>query len=196
MSNKLKIVLIEDQPKDVECIIRKFKETVEWLRKYKFLDAMKFDDIIIEHVKGSVRNVARGEEYIHYIKSDISRIEQALQNEEENDKVGILTDILLTKREVERARVNDFTEIEMVNTICNRFEEKYPIYFTTGLLTYGSRAWSILGKEEMCRHYIQKELIENPAKKAIARAIYWLANEEDMPLELANKIEKAELDDL
>lgn len=195
MPINLKIVLIEDQPDDAEVIKKRFTETVDWLRERELLSEMKFDSMSIEFIKGSEKNIARGKNYFHYNERDISEIETVLQRKKENEKVGILTDILLDKKEVERARVNDFAEIEMVNKICKAFEDKCHMYFITGLLTFGSRAWSILGKENMCNRYIQKDLIDIPSRKAIARAIYWLANGEQIPTDLAEKIEEREIEE-
>lgn len=196
MSIGLKIILIEDQPDDAKLIVSRFTETVKWLETKGLLSEMKFDNMSMKYIEGSVKNIARGKEYNHYSENDIFRINDVLQKEKACNKVSILTDIILDKKEVERARVNDFTEIKMVNKICEAFENICPIYFITGLLTYGSRAWSILGKENLCHRYIQKDLIDIPSRKAIARAMYWLANSQEIPTSLSEKIEKKELEEL
>lgn len=194
---ELKIILIEDQPKEANQIQKAFTETFEWLEKADFISEMKIDKMTIEYVKGSLKNVAKGEEYLHYKDSDISKIKDVLQKYKKNSniKVAFLTDVLLTQGEVKRARVNDFSDIGMVNKICEEFEKDYPMYFITGLNTFGSRVWSIIGKEHLSRCYIQKELIDISSRKAMARVIYWLANKENIPCELKDKIEQKELEE-
>lgn len=195
MSINLKIVLIEDKKIDSDMIIKRLTETVEWLKGKDFLLEMNFDSITIVAVRGSDKKKKKGIWHYYYKNTDILRIDAELKETKENEIVGILSDILLTKEEDDKASVNDFAEITMVNKICESFEGKYPIYFITSVHTFGSRAWGILGKEKLISHYVQKELVDMPSKKAIARVLYWLANSKEIPIELSARIEEKEIED-
>lgn len=195
MPVNLKILLIEDKVNDVEMIKRRFNETVEWLRDKSFLCEMKFDTVFIEHIKGTVKKRHKEEQHFYYSDAVVAIVQDALENIELGEKICILTDVLLTKEDDEKARVNNFDEISLVKKICDSFEDSYPMYFITSISSFGSRVWRIFGREHLVNCYIQKDVVDLPSKKGIAEALYWLSNKELMPREFAEKIEKKELED-
>lgn len=195
MNKKLVILLIEDNMKDVEMIIARFNETLKWLKDKNLISEMGFEDLSIEHIKGDKLGRHKGNRHYYYDDSVIDAIESKINEFSEEDKIGILSDILLTKEDDEKARVNNFNEISLVSKLYEHFEERCAIYFITSISSFGSRVWRIFGRECLAGRYIQKGLVDLPSKKGIAEVLFFLSNKHEMPVKIANKIEENEIKD-
>lgn len=117
-----------------------------------------------------------------------------MTNASEEQKFGILIDVVLTREEYKNASINNFSMNLLAKQIFERFDKSGHVYVITGLKNFSSRAWGFLGSDGMSQRYIPKEWVMSyPSCKAIARALYWMWNGEPIPEKLSNEIEDLEL---
>lgn len=195
MAESLGIILLEDSVNDAKMIQKELETTIELLNKWEITQKMGFSSLRVEWVYGSDTENKREKRYKHFTSGDLPKIQDRIKEmEHEVSHVGILMDVILTRKEQGQADVNDFSCVEFSKNIMDTYEQKYNIYIVTGIRNFGSRAWGIYGRENMVERYILKGLInEYPSRKAIAGLLYWLYHKMALPEELADLIESKEL---
>lgn len=195
MVKQLKILVIEDEEKNAKTVKREFEATRDKLKEWELLDKMHLQEVelSIEWLQGTDRVTKRGKDYLFYTEQILGEIEKKLKKKT-NGRIGILLDVVLTREEQERCNVNDVSRIELSKKIYDRFEKKCNLYLITGLRSFGTLAWGIFGREDVKNRYIPRELVADyPSHMAIAQALYWLNNREEISVELLRTIEDKEL---
>lgn len=193
MAEQLKILVIEDEEKNVRTIEQAFIDTVDKLKEWDLLDKMKFQHINMEWICGTDKVTKRGKDYLFYTDQVLDELDKKIAKKADG-RIGILLDVVLTREEQEKCNVNDFSRIELSRKIYDRFERKCKLYLITGLRSFGTLAWGIFEREGLKNQYIPRELVGDYASNmAISQALYWLNNGEEISKELLRKIEEKEL---
>lgn len=193
MAKQLKILVVEDEQRNVDIVKQAFHDTVEHLKRWNLLSEMNFDHISIEWIRGEDKTTKRGKEYYFFTEKVLDELEKRIAREP-NEKLGILLDVILTKEEQERCNVNDFTRVELSRKIFDKYEDKCNLYLITGLRSFGTLAWGIFGRNNLKDQYIPRELVgDYPSYMTISKALYWLKNGKKMNEELVKTIEEREL---
>lgn len=195
MDGKLNIIYLEDNIKDAEIANNEFNETMKFLIEQGFREKIGFGEINMIRIPGSDHMQERGKVYQFYIENDFKEIDKLIKEFSNNEeRIGILMDVILAKEEQERAKINDFSRIQFSKRVFEKYERDYGIYIITSLRNFGSRAWGIYGYEGLINRYIPKALVDAcPSRKAMAKALYWMYYRKQMEPELADEIEECEL---
>lgn len=194
MAESLKVFLIEDEEEHAITIKKEFENAWQCLKNWKLQDAMGFQKIEIEWLQGSEEVEKRGKKFYFYTEEICQRLEDKMKEESEELQFGILIDVILTREEYKHASINDFSMELLAKQIIEKFDKSGHVYVITGLNNFGSRAWGLLGNDDMSLRYISKDLVMvYPSCKAIARALYWMWNGEVIPEAFSDEIEDLEL---
>lgn len=196
MVESLGIILLEDSVNDAKMIQKELDQTMKLLNNWGVTQELGFSHIQIEWVYGSDTENKREKKYKHFTDNDLPKIKDKIKDMKDKiPHIGILMDVILTRKEQSQADINDFSNVEFSKKIMDTYEQDYNIYIVTGIRNFGSRAWGIYGRENMGDRYILKDLInEYPSRKAIAGLFYWLYHKKKLPTQLANLIENRELE--
>lgn len=129
MDGKLNIIYLEDNIKDAEIANNEFNETMKFLIEQGFREKIGFGEINMIRIPGSDHMQERGKVYQFYIENDFKEIDKLIKEFSNNEeRIGILMDVILAKEEQERAKINDFSRIQFSKRVFEKYERDYGIY--------------------------------------------------------------------
>ena len=98
MAEQLKILVIEDEEKNVRTIEQAFIDTVDKLKEWDLLDKMKFQHINMEWICGTDKVTKRGKDYLFYTDQVLDELDKKIAKKADG-RIGILLDVVLTREE-------------------------------------------------------------------------------------------------
>lgn len=150
------IYLIDDNLEEAKSTIKKLNDFAskkyrneEYSFRFKFLE-------------GTVNESCYGQDMKFYDTKVIEDIRSKMKEEEGEDNImGILLDILLTRQDIEFSRSKYYPKASIARDIYNEFNEVMPIYIITSILNFGTQSDIIMGVE-LRDFFILKDSLDYP----------------------------------
>lgn len=148
----LEIILIEDQKKDAE-------ELLDYLNELAAEQSNEQYEFHFAHIKGKIEDKYEEEEYLHYDESIIGEIEgRCSEIENSAKKMGILLDVMLTRKDLESNLSSYYPQVELAKKIYFKFYKQVPVYMITSSPVFATQSDVIMGID-LSEQYIAKNAL-------------------------------------
>lgn len=160
----MKLLLIEDCKEDVLSIQEEVQGFTECFDRQN-----RSWHFSIEHLPGTREETIKDNTFRFYDESILDAIQNKVDGQTEENKVGLLLDIVLTRDELETKNKGNYPEAFMARKIYNRFHTLIPIYIITSVGDFYTRGEKIMGVD-LSEQFVQKDvLLEFKIKSAIEK---------------------------
>lgn len=159
---KLNIFLIEDCEREAAEIIGKLNEMAGKRENPKY-------SFHFEYLKGAkLVKEYEGERRSFYEPDVLEKIRELyLKAKDQNEKMGILLDVLLTQEDIENSLSSYYPQADLAKQIYFKFHGSMPIYMITGTATFATQSDVIMGVDLSDKFIAKKALLKYELKQDI-----------------------------
>lgn len=138
---KVKIFIIEDMCKDAATMKRLLNASADQMGNGE-------NEFTFEWLKGEDKETVETERHRYYTDNILNILEEKISESiQDNFKVGILLDIVLTREEDIKSKNSLYPYVDLAKKIYFKYENKIPIYLITSYALFAIASDTIMGKD-------------------------------------------------